>query len=277
MFKRNDRWWSDFWYKGERYQESHGPVSKTIAKEMDRKLRTLVASGEYIKSKNNPPFDQAIQEHLKKAQAENQPSTYKRYCSLADHLKGHFGKKRIQAIESNEVLMRQYIKKRKAEVQERQLKQGRNITEMTYTSINRELALMRSMYNVLIKAGKAHMNPVSLVTLFDEVEKDRVLKPAEFEKILETIDSLDVRYQHLKDFVVVGLNTAMRQDEILGMKQAWVDLKAGIINVPREAQKRKIKPKRVPINSILRPILAQRIKENRGSEYVFVNSKTGTR
>ncbi len=33
MFKRGDSWYSDFWYKGEHYTESHGPVSKTIARE----------------------------------------------------------------------------------------------------------------------------------------------------------------------------------------------------------------------------------------------------
>ena len=42
--------------------------------------------------------------------------------------------------------MRKYVNKRKTEIQERQLKQGRNITEMTYTSINRELA----QYNPLL-------------------------------------------------------------------------------------------------------------------------------
>lgn len=277
MHKRGNSWYSDFWYKGERYTESLGPVSKTVAKEKDRAFRSKVASGEYIKTKNNPPFDKAIDEHLKTCKAKNQPSTYKRYCSSADHLKAHFGKKRIRSIESNEILMRKYMNKRKAQIQEFQEKQGRSPLEMTFTTINRELALMRAMFNLLIKAGKARMNPVSLVTMFDEIEKERILKPDELEKIFSTIEGLDSRYQHLKDLIKIGLNTAMRQNEILGMKKTWVDLKASVITVPREAQKRKIKPKRVPINSIVRPILERRIKQNTESEYVFVNPKTGTR
>ena len=46
---------------------------------------------------------------------------------------------------------------------------------MVYTTINRELALMRALFNTLIKAGKATKNPVSLVKLFQEAEKERIL------------------------------------------------------------------------------------------------------
>lgn len=50
----------------------------------------------------------------------------------------------------------------------------RNEDEVTYTTINRELALMRAMFNVLIKAGKATKNPVSMVTFFEEIEKEQI-------------------------------------------------------------------------------------------------------
>ena len=167
MYKRNKNWYSDFWYGGERYVKSHGPVSKTVAKEKDRALRADVAAGTYLKKKNNPPFTQALEEHLKKSKAENAPSSYRRNLLSARHLKAHFGNKRISAIESNQILMRQYINKRKEEIKAKQIATGRTEKEVTYTSINRELALLRSMFNVLIKAGKAKKNPVSLVTLFE--------------------------------------------------------------------------------------------------------------
>jgi site-specific recombinase XerD len=75
--------------------------------------------------------------------------------------------------------MRQYVKNRKEQIRKKQLKQGRNETEITYTSINRELAFLRSMFNVLIKSGKARTNPVRLVKFFEEVQKERVLTPEE--------------------------------------------------------------------------------------------------
>jgi len=120
--------------------------------------------------------------------------------------------------------MRKYIKKRKAEIKTKQLKQGRSKKELTYTTINRELALMRKMYNVLTEAGKTSKNPVSLVTLFDEIERDRILTLEEEDKIIATIEQCDRRYHHLKDMVIIALNTGMREGEILSMEKTWIDL-----------------------------------------------------
>jgi len=277
MYKRGDSWYSDFWYKGERYTESHGPVSKTVAKEKDRELRVAVADGTYIKAKNNPPFDKALDEHLKRSKVENELSSYKRNVSGAKHLRAFFGSKRIRRIENDELLMRKYIKKRKDEIRKRQLKQGRSESELSFTTINRELALMRKMFNVLIQAGKATNNPVSLVRLFDEVERDRILTIEEEDKIIETIEQCDKRYHHLKDMVTIALNTGMREGEILALEKAWIDLKTSIISVPRSAQKRKPKDKRVPINSDIKPILKRLLKMNKDSKYLFVNPRTETR
>ena len=47
MYKRGNSWYSDFWYKGERYTKALGEISKTIANEDDRKFRTEVKEGRY--------------------------------------------------------------------------------------------------------------------------------------------------------------------------------------------------------------------------------------
>ena len=277
MYRRHNNWYSDFWYKGERYVKSHGPVSKTIGKEKDRAFRAEVAAGTYKKKKNDPPFNQALEEQLKKSQAENEISSYKRNLRSARYLKVHFGNRRISAIEGNQILMRQYVNKRKEEIKAKQMKCGRTEAEVTYTSINRELALLRAMFNVLIKAGKANKNPVSLVTLFDEVQRERVLTYDEEDRIVEEIEKSDKRYDHLKDMVVIALNTGMREGEILNMKKNWIDLKESLIIVPRQAQKRKRRDKRVPINSAARPVIERLLKKDSDSEYLFVNPKTKAR
>jgi len=83
----------------------------------------------------------------------------------------------------------------------------------------------------------------------------------------------DKRYDHLKDMVKIALNTGMRQGEILAMEKDWINLKEGLIIVPRHSQKRKKKEKRVPINSEIRPIVVRLLRKNKGSEYLFVNPK----
>ena len=135
MYKRGDSWYSDFWYGGERYTEGHGPVSKTAAKEKDRKMRSEVADGTYIKNKNNPTFSESVDEHLKKSMAENQLSSYQRNTLSAKYLKAFFGDRRIRTIEGNEILMRKYVNSRKSQIKAKQIKQGRAEDEVTYTSI----------------------------------------------------------------------------------------------------------------------------------------------
>ena len=61
------------------------------------------------------------------------------------------------------------------------------------------------------------------------------------------------------------------------MKKSWINLKEGIIIVPRTSQKRKKKDKRAPINSAIRPTLKRLLRKNNKSDYLFVNRKTGKR
>ena len=277
MYNRKGKWYSDFWYQGKRYIKSHGPVNKSTAKDKDRQFRAKVAAGEYVKKTDNPTFIKAIEEHLKKSKAENQESSYQRNLLSAEKLKAHFGNQRISDIEGNEVLIRKYINKRKEGIKAKQTKRGRTEAEVTHTTINRELAFLRAMFNVLIKAGKATRNPVSLVTFFEEIQKERVLTYEEETRIIEALEKLDKRYDHLGDMISIALNTGMRQGEILAMEKGWINLKESVIIVPRQAQKRKKKDKRVPINSAIRPIIERLLRENRESEYLFVNPKTGSR
>jgi integrase len=276
MYKRGNAWYSDFWYEGERYTKSHGAVSKSIAKEKDIKFYNEVASGEYTKNQKDPPFDKAIDDHLKWSKKNNKPKTYLANTFRAKHLKAFFGNRKLSRIQDDKKLMEQFIEIRKAEIKAYQLDRGRETEEISYTTINRELALMRKMFNEMIKDKyiNVKMNPVSLVDGFEEIEKERILTPDEVNKILAEIEKADRRYKHIKDIIIVGLNTAMRMGEILGMEKIWIDLEAGIINVPRHSQKRGKKVKRVPVNFVIRPILSRLLKQNKDSIYLFVNPKT---
>jgi integrase len=98
---------------------------------------------------------------------------------------------------------------------------GRDLEEVTHSTINRELALMRKMFNEMIKDKyiNVKMNPVALVDGFEEIEKEGIPTPDEITKILGQIEKADKRYEHLKDIIIVGLNTAMRMGEILLMEK----------------------------------------------------------
>ena len=276
MCKRVESWYSDFWYENERYSKSHGSVSKTVAKEKDGKFYNDVISGRYAKNQKDPDFGKAVDDFLKWSKKNNKPSTYHANTFRAKHLKAFFGKRKVSKIQDDKKLMEQFIENRKAEIRIYQTDRGRNPEEITFSTINRELALMRKMFNELIKDKycKVKMNPVSLVSTFDEIEKERILSPYEIDRILAEIEKADKRYMHLRDIIIIGLNTAMRMGEILSMEKSWIDLKAGIISVPRYSQKRGKKVKKVPVNFVIRPILSRLLKENKDSAYLLINPKT---
>lgn len=276
MFKRGDSWTSDFWYKGERYIKSHGRVSKTIAKEKDRAFRSQVASGNYKKINQDPPFDLAMDEYLKKKKAEIASSTYERYITHARYLKDHYGNMRISKIEGDQLLAERFKKKRIDQIKKKQLKQGRDESELSFTTINRDRALLRSLFKDLIRGGRATRNPAELIGRFDEVERSRILTEDEIKRIFKALYKADPRYDHLKDIIIVALNTGMRRGEILKIQKDWINLKEGVIVVPKAAQKSKKKNKRVPINSVIGPIIKKKIRSSE-CKYLFVNKKTGTR
>ncbi len=275
MYKRKNCWYSDFVFQGERYVKSHGPINKKAAKDKDRIFRVAVLEGTYKKEKDNPRFDKALDEYLKRIKVARESGTYKTYEHKARYLKKFFGSKKINKIENNQVLMRKYLESRKKEVMANQIRLGRTEKEVTFSSINRELAIMRAMYNELIKAGKAVRNPVSLVKMFREPERETILSEEEEDRLFEAIDKIDCRGDHLKDVVLIGLHTGMRRGEILGIHKSWVNFKESVIVVPRNQQKIKKKDKRVPINSEVKPIIERLIMEAGPNGYLFENLGTG--
>ena len=125
MYKRGNRWYSDFWYENERYTKSHGPVSKTVAKEKESRFYNDVISGRYAKNQKNPDFEKAIDDFLKWSKKNNKPTTYLANTFRAKHLKTFFAKRKVSKIQDDKKLMEQFIEKRKAEIRTYQNDRGR--------------------------------------------------------------------------------------------------------------------------------------------------------
>ncbi|MCD4727787.1 MAG: site-specific integrase, partial [Pirellulales bacterium] len=285
MYKRNESWYSDFRHKGERYVENHSCISEKEAEEKDFLMRISVKNGTFIKATDDPlgtdpTFRDAMKDYLNWSKENNQESTYERNLISASHLLEHFKSERIESLQNNIRLLESYRTKRQVEIREKQINNGRPEEYVSFSSINREWSLMRSVFNRLIKDPKRkniYFNPVTTIRKERESERTDVFTNEQINKILETIDAKGKRYAHLKEIVLVALYTGARIGEILNMEKAWVNLDQGIITVPRHAQKVKKEPKRMPISFTIRPILAKRLKESEKCKYVFINPKTGDR
>jgi len=100
-----------------------------------------------------------------------------------------------------------------------------NMSVKKYTkdsTINRELACLKHLFNKAIEWGYAWSNPVKAVKLVKENNsRVRYLEGDERERLLAACDKL-VRAKYLKPILLVALNTGMRKSEILNLK--WKNL-----------------------------------------------------
>ena len=133
--------------------------------------------------------------------------------------------------------------------------------------VNRNLALLKKMFNLAIDWGHAKENPVRKVKFFSEKDnlKERILTREEEARLLEK--SAD----HLRPIIVTALHTGMRRGEILSMEWNQVDLVKRNIRVDKT---KSGKTRYIPINHVVYAELIGLKARNGKSEHVFLNPMT---
>lgn len=179
------------------------------------------------------------------------------------HLGPHFDELPLSDIKLERV--EEYIAVRRGELSRRK-------KEPSGATINRELALLRTMLNKAVDWDYIPANPVRWrrVTKLREDGRERYMTLDERARLLQAIDESPA---HLRAFVVLAINTGMRSGEILGLKWANINLNDGIITLERTMRKSG-KVLRTPINQAAREVLEAL---PRVSEYVLCDPATGTR
>ena len=142
------------------------------------------------------------------------------------------------------------------------------------TSINRNLTLLRAMFNWAILKGYLQATPfkrgtVTVVHLFDEFARERRLEPGEEDRLLAACKP------HLRGVVEAALETACRLGELLSLQWRQVRWEQNEIHLLAGKTKAK-KPRYMPISHRLRAILEMRRHDPAGQElppeaYVFGN------
>jgi integrase len=130
--------------------------------------------------------------------------------------------------------------------------------ERSVTSVNREMAALRRMFNVAAKNQFVIRSPFDcgdgLISVAAEVSRDRVLSHAEQERLLEACAMRDKqgtqRYTHLKPILICLLETAMRFGEMASLLWKDCDLKARVIVIRAENSKTQ-RQRIVPITPAL--------------------------
>ena len=136
------------------------------------------------------------------------------------------------------------------------------------STVNRELACLKKMFNKAIDWEYAKENPVLKVKLFSEKDNmmERVLTEDEEERLIESSEP------HLKPIVVTALQTGMRKGEILNLK--WQDVNISKREIKVEKTKSGI-VRVIPISESLFIEFEKLKKANGKTGCVFTYPETG--
>ena len=245
VFKRNKIYYIDYSCDGRRIKKAISE-SKKIAEAVLCKRKTEIAEDKYLDIKKNKKirFEDFADEYLEiHSKSKKSYYTDEKIIGL---LKKLFEGKCLHQITTLD------IEKFKSE----------RIKKVSPATVNRTLAVLKSIFNRAIAWGKVDSNPFRGVKLFKENnQRLRFLEQEEIPILLSRC------CEHLKPIVILALNTGMRKGEILGLKWQNIDFKRNIIHLfkTKNGEKRE-----VPLNDISKGALVAIIKHT-DSPYIFCN------
>lgn len=242
--QRGDWWICYADQYGRMHHEKVGP--KSLAEEAYRKRKTQIKEGRFFPEmlRERPKlFDELAEDFLSYAKVnkrshENDATRMRRLLEV-------FGGREGTSITSDDV------ERFKAALSE----------TLAPATVNRHLALLKTVFSLGIRNKKVQLNPVRGVKLFPENNKR--LRYLSDDEEFRLFRSLPERYHPI---VEAGLLTGLRASNLLGLRWRDVDLTVGVFNIPRT---KSGKPLRVPIHSRMRAILSGL---PRNGAYVFAKA-----
>jgi len=253
VYKKRNRWYIDYYLPdGTRKREAvsiKGKAPERVTREDAKKAiairRAEIAQGKFELVGTIKPlvFDRLLDRYLEWAKDNHRAPA--RDSQVAKLLKDFFRGRPITSI--TPWLIEKYKSHRKAI--------GRKPE-----TINRELGILKRMFNLAIQWKIATTNPVKGVT-FLQTQKyiPRVLKEWEFHKLYQAASP------HLKPILLCAYTTGMRKGEILKLKWKDVDLEQGYIFVK---ETKNNESRALPIDETLKETLIQ-LNEESICEHIF--------
>lgn len=209
IFKKNEKWYIDYYFEGRRVRECVG-VNKKVAEQALAIRKAEITQGKYNFKQNKASikFEDFTEAYLEYSKANKK--SYGRDVSCIKALSSYFKEKRLSEIAPWQI--EKYKVKRAGEVAQ--------------STVNRELECLKHMFTMAIKWGKAIINPVKEVKFFrvDNISL-RVLTNEEEQRLLD--NSSD----HLKPIIITALNAGMRLGEILVLTWDKIDFDERTITV----------------------------------------------
>ncbi len=250
--KKGNKWYCRFQIDGIRYERPcKGASDEKSALKCETVIKAEIMHGNYNfgKSEILPRFSDAIE--LIKTHSKNNKRSYKTDLCRINLLEDYFKNKPLNEFSPKII-----------EDFKTYLKFDKNLSNST---INRYVSLLRKMFNLCIKNKLIIENPCSGVAkLTEDNFKIRHLSRTEETKLFAVIDD-----EYFAKLIKFALWTGMRKQEVLNLK--WTNVDKTYIEV---LNTKSGKSRKIPNAGKLKKLLNSLPKDN---EYVFYNKKTNTK
>jgi len=244
VFKKGKNWYIDYYVHGKRKRESIGP-SKELAQTILKKRKVQIAENKFldIRRVDKIRFKDMSREYFEIYSKPNKRS-FSRDQTIINHLDKFFAGKYLHEI--TVVDIERYKRHR--------------LSQVTKSTVNRELACLKHIFKKAKEWGKTNHNPSQKIRLLKTVSpRIRYLETEEIEALYNTSAS------YLKPIILTAVHAGMRKGELLNLKWKDLDFHNRLIYLSdtKGANKREI-----PMNEVVYKMFL-RVRKNPNSPYVF--------
>ncbi|HMK77516.1 MAG TPA: site-specific integrase [Thermodesulfobacteriota bacterium] len=257
VYKRGRVWWMCFVHEGRFVRKTTKTTNKKLADKIFNKVMADVAQGKWFEKLPGEEitFKEMIGKYLAEYSSRSKSaSSYRRDSSLAAHLLGVFGDSVITRVTPRDIT--EYKTKRREEGAAAQ-------------TVNLELGLMRHCYNLAIREWEwVRENPTQKVHR-EKVSNliERWLTFEEEEKLLSASP------KWLQEIFILGIETGLRQSELLDLQWDRVDLRRKTLAVLEQKNRGK---DTLPLNERALEILKARSRVRHIKSSLVFYTQNGT-
>ncbi len=285
IYKRGRTWYLDIYASGRRIRKRVGS-SKKIAALALHDAEAKAARDEFGFAKNDIGIERFLDRFLEHSAANHQPKTTTRYKAVIDHfrvfLKDKYPALGFVSQMTPEVIDRYKVARKKAwvnpngdEVTSDEDVKGYTRKGARAHTINFEVGVLRTIFNLAIKWGYLKENPTS------EAKKLKVndAKPVRFLAVEECHRLLEASPDDLRSIFFTFLNSGMRKAELENLEWDDIDFKRRKIKIQRKAfWQPKTGEREIPISQSLYDLLLSQKEQNDSglqSDFVFPHHDGG--
>lgn len=248
LYQRGRIWYADYYANGERFQESTGTANKREAERFLALRISEVQRGVFVKPVNTT-LAELGERYIEYARLHKR--SWKRDVQMLGNLHAFFGPSKLRDI--TPLRVEEYQRER--------------VREVSPATSNREMALLKHMFNMAERWGQHQgANPVRLVKFLQE-DNLRVETLSEDQEQRLLLASPP----YLRDMILFAINTGLRTSDIFSLEWTEVDIEQRRL---KKIVKKNHRPLSLPLNDTAFGIVEARRGIQHGP-YVFYNPMTG--